>query len=38
MLYVGTLNLVDRSSIDLRQRPEVRPLFPNPLAEGVLYD
>lgn len=28
---------VDRSRVDLRNRPEVRTLFPDPVAEGVRY-
>jgi 4,5-dihydroxyphthalate decarboxylase len=35
--YLGTPNLVDRSSIDLGATQVVRPLFPDPLAEGIRY-
>lgn len=37
LLYLGAPNLVDRSSIDLAHHPAVRPLFPDPLAEGIRY-
>ncbi len=37
LLYLGAPNLVDRSSIDLAQTSAVRPLFPDPLAEGIRY-
>lgn len=37
LLYLRDPNLVDRSSIDLTQSPAVRPLFPDPLAEGIRY-
>ncbi len=30
-------NLVDRSTADLWNHPAVKPLFPDPLAEGVRY-
>ena len=35
--YIVNPNLVDRSSADLWHHPDVRPLFPDPLAEGVRY-
>jgi 4,5-dihydroxyphthalate decarboxylase len=35
--YIRRTNLVDRSTVDLANHPEVRPLFPDPLAEGVRY-
>jgi 4,5-dihydroxyphthalate decarboxylase len=35
--YLVNENLVDRSSADLWNHPEVRPLFPDPLAEGIRY-
>lgn len=35
--YLGTPNLVDRSSIDLAATQVVRPLFPDPRAEGIRY-
>lgn len=37
LLYLGTPNLVDRSNIDLDATRVVRPLFPDPLAEGIRY-
>lgn len=37
LFYTGAPSLVDRSSIDLRQHPAVRPLFSDPRAEGVRY-
>lgn len=37
LLYLGAPNLVDRSNIDLAQTSAVRPLFPDPLAEGIRY-
>ena len=35
--YIVDANLVDRSTADLWNHPEVRPLFPDPLAEGIRY-
>ena len=35
--YIRRTNLVDRSTIDLPSHPDVKPLFPDPLAEGVRY-
>ena len=35
--YIANPNLVDRSRIDLSQQPDIRPLFSDPLAEGVRY-
>jgi len=35
--YIANPNLVDRSRLDLAREPAVRPLFPDPLAEGVRY-
>jgi 4,5-dihydroxyphthalate decarboxylase len=35
--YIKRTNLVDRSTADLENHPEIRPLFPDPLAEGVRY-
>ncbi len=35
--YIANANLVDRSRVDLWNHPEIRPLFPDPLAEGVRY-
>jgi len=30
-------NLIDRSTVDLRNHPDIKPLFPDPLAEGVRF-
>jgi 4,5-dihydroxyphthalate decarboxylase len=35
--YIRRTNLVDRSTIDLAGHPDIKPLFPDPLAEGVRY-
>jgi 4,5-dihydroxyphthalate decarboxylase len=35
--YIVNANLVDRSSADLWNHPAIRPLFPDPVAEGVRY-
>jgi 4,5-dihydroxyphthalate decarboxylase len=35
--YIKRTNLVDRSTADLANHPDIRPLFPDPLAEGVRY-
>ena len=35
--YIRGTNLVDRSTVDLRNHPEVRTLFPDPVAEGTRY-
>jgi 4,5-dihydroxyphthalate decarboxylase len=35
--YIRRTNLVDRSTVDLANHPDMRPLFPDPLAEGVRY-
>ena len=35
--YIVNANLVDRSTADLWRHPDIRPLFPDPLAEGVRY-
>jgi 4,5-dihydroxyphthalate decarboxylase len=35
--YIVNPNLVDRSTADLWNHPAVKPLFPDPLAEGVRY-
>jgi 4,5-dihydroxyphthalate decarboxylase len=37
LLYLGERNLVDRSGVDLSGNPAIRPLFPDPAAEGVRY-
>src|ERR1700752_4666874 len=35
--YIVDDNLVDRSKVDLWNHPEMRPLFPDPVAEGIRY-
>jgi 4,5-dihydroxyphthalate decarboxylase len=35
--YIANANLVDRSRVDLWNHPDIRPLFPDPVAEGVRY-
>ncbi|HET7763839.1 MAG TPA: PhnD/SsuA/transferrin family substrate-binding protein [Burkholderiales bacterium] len=35
--YIVNPNLVDRSTADLWNDPAIKPLFPDPLAEGVRY-
>jgi len=35
--YIANPNLVDRSRLDLAKEPSVRPLFADPVAEGVRY-
>lgn len=35
--YIVDPNLVDRSTADLWNHPEIKPLFPDPAAEGVRY-
>ena len=35
--YIAHANLVDRSRVDLRSHADVKPLFPDPVAEGVRY-
>jgi 4,5-dihydroxyphthalate decarboxylase len=37
LLYLTDVNLVDRSRVDLRNRPEIRTLFRDPVAEGARY-
>jgi 4,5-dihydroxyphthalate decarboxylase len=37
MHYIVDPNLVDRSTADLWNHPDIRPLFPDPLAEGIRY-
>jgi len=37
MFYIRNQNLVDRSSEDLHNHPEIKPLFPDSTAEGVRY-
>ena len=35
--YIQRTNLVDRSTADLANHPDIKPLFPDPVAEGVRY-
>jgi 4,5-dihydroxyphthalate decarboxylase len=35
--YIVDDNLVDRSTADLWNHPDVKPLFPDPLAEGIRF-
>ena len=35
--YLRDNNLVDRSRVDLEHHPDIKTLFPSPLAEGVRY-
>jgi 4,5-dihydroxyphthalate decarboxylase len=35
--YIRHDNLVDRSRIDLANHPDIKPIFPDPRAEGVRY-
>lgn len=37
LLYLADRNLVDRSTADLRNHPDIRPLFPDAVAEGRRY-
>lgn len=37
LLYIVNPNLVDRSTADLWSHPDIRPLFPDPKAEGVRF-
>lgn len=37
LFYIVDANLVDRSTIDLWNHPDIKPLFPDPHAEGVRY-
>jgi 4,5-dihydroxyphthalate decarboxylase len=37
IFYLVDPNLIDRSTADLHDHPEIRPLFPDPLAEGIRY-
>jgi len=37
LMYIVDPNLVDRSKADLRNHPDIKPLFPDPRAEGVRY-
>ena len=35
--YIRETNLVDRSTADLHNHPDIRTLFPDPIAEGVRF-
>ena len=35
--YIVDPNLVDRSTADLWNHPDIKPLFPDPVAEGIRY-
>jgi 4,5-dihydroxyphthalate decarboxylase len=37
MFYIRNQNLVDRSSEDLHNHPDIKPLFPDSAAEGIRY-
>ena len=37
MFYLVDPNLIDRSTVDLHSHPDIKPLFPDPLAEGVRF-
>ena len=37
IFYLVDPNLIDRSTADLHHHPDIRTLFPNPLAEGIRY-
>jgi 4,5-dihydroxyphthalate decarboxylase len=37
LFYIVNANLVDRSTEDLWHHPEIKYLFPDPLAEGIRY-
>ena len=37
MLYLRDPNLVDRSTADLHNHPDIKPLFPDPMSEGIRY-
>ena len=37
MFYLVDPNLIDRSTADLRNHPDIKTLFPDPLAEGIRY-
>ena len=37
MFYLVDPNLIDRSTVDLHSHPDIKPLFPDPVAEGVRY-
>jgi 4,5-dihydroxyphthalate decarboxylase len=35
--YIVDPNLVDRSTVDLWNHPDIKPLFPDPIAEGARF-
>jgi 4,5-dihydroxyphthalate decarboxylase len=35
--YIVNANLVDRSTADLWNHPDIKPLFPDPVGEGIRY-
>jgi 4,5-dihydroxyphthalate decarboxylase len=37
LLYLREANLVDRSTADLWNHPDIKPVFPDPVAEGIRY-
>ena len=37
MFYLVDPNLIDRSTADLHDHPDIKTLFPDPLAEGIRY-
>jgi 4,5-dihydroxyphthalate decarboxylase len=37
MAYFGNPGLIDRSTVDLANHPDIRPLFAEPVAEGVRF-
>jgi 4,5-dihydroxyphthalate decarboxylase len=37
MFYLVDPNLIDRSTADLNRHPDIKPLFPDPVAEAIRY-
>ena len=37
LFYLVDPNLIDRSTADLHNHPDIKPLFPDPLAEGIRF-
>ena len=37
LLYIVDPNLIDRSTADLWNHPDIKPLFPDPAAEGIRF-
>jgi 4,5-dihydroxyphthalate decarboxylase len=37
LFYLVDLNLIDRSTADLNNHPDIKTLFPDPIAEGIRY-